>query len=124
MSGVILCNLSDIRQLINEERQYWLFDLLDALGVPDEVYDAGSIDEYRESMDELGIEIILKTSGDVDVYKKQWYEEDNEENCGWLPVTKDHLVGQWKEPKRIRKVDGKEVYYEVHLNEWSILRMR
>ncbi|KKL28686.1 hypothetical protein LCGC14_2372650 [marine sediment metagenome] len=124
MTEIILCNLSDANKIINEERLYWVNEVLDALSVPEETYDVSTIDEYRANMDELGIEVELRTSGDVDVYKKEWHEGETEESSGWLPPTKEHLVAQWREPTRIRKVEGKDVYYELHLNEWSILNMR
>lgn len=123
MGNVILCNLSDANYIIEEERFYWISDVLDALSVPEEVYDSKTIDEFRDKMDDFGIEVELSTDGSVKVYKKQWYE-DGEENVGWLPATKDHLVAQWNEPTRVKRVEGKEVYYEIHLNEWSILNMR
>jgi len=124
MSDVILCDLSDANNVINEERLFWVNEILDALGVPEEVYDVDTIDEYRAMMDELGIEVELSTNGDVDIYKKEWHESEVEEESGWLPVEKEHLVAQWREPVRVKKVEGKSVYYEIHLNEWSILNMR
>jgi len=120
MSNTILCNLSDVLDIIEEERLYWANDVLDALGVPEEVYDSKSIDEYRENMSALGIDVELGTSGDVKIYKLEWSEIHH----GWLPRTEDHLVAHWKDPKRVKRISGKEVYYELHLDEWSILNMR
>jgi len=124
MSNVILCNISDAQQVIDEERLYWVSDVLDALNVPDEVFDATDIRDYRYDMEQLGIEVELHSNGDVDVYKKQWHEGPTEDSSGWIPPTEDHLIAQWKEPTRIRRIEGKDVYYEIHLNEWSILNMR
>ena len=124
MSDVILCNLEDANTIIDEERMYWVSEVLDALGVPEEVYDVETIDEYRDKMDEFGVEVHLSTTGDVNVYKKEWHYSENEEEEGWIPPEKEHLVAQWKEPVRVRKVEGRDVYYEIHLNEWSILNMR
>lgn len=124
MSDVILCNLSDSRKSIEEERLYWISDVLDALGVPDEVFDATDIRDFRYDMEGFGIEIELCTDGCVNVYKKQWHEGRTEKDSDWLPATEDHLVAQWKEPTYIKKVEGNEVYYELHINEWSILNMR
>jgi hypothetical protein len=122
--SIILCNLSDANKIIDDERSRWVSEVLNALEIPDEVYDFKTIEEFRISMNEFGVDIILGTNGDVDIYKKQWHAGETEEKSGWLPITKDHLVAQWKEPERIRKVDGKGVYYEIHFKEWSILNMR
>lgn len=119
---VILCNLSDANKVINEEREYWISDVLDTLEIPDAVFDATDIDDFRARMEEQGVEVQLSTTGDVDVYRKEWFKGSSEESSGWLPPTEEHLVGQWREPKRIKKIDktDKSVYYEIHLNEWSI----
>ena len=124
MGDIILCDLSDANTVINEERLFWVNEVLDALGIPEEVYEAKTIDEYRGMMDEFGIEVELSSNGTVDIYKKEWNESEAEEETGWLPTEKEHLVAQWKEPTRIKKVEGKSVHYEIHLNEWSILNMR
>lgn len=124
MSNIILCNISDTTKTIAEERLYWISEVLDALGVPDDVFDATDIREYRYDMEELGIEVELHSSGNVNVYKKKWHDGQTEEQSGWLPAAEEYLVAQWKEPTYIRKVEGRDAYYEVHLNEWSILNMR
>lgn len=124
MSNVILCNLSDARKSIEEERLYWVSDVLDALGVPDEVFGATDIRDFRYDMEGFGIEVELCADGCVNVYKKQWHEGKTEEDSDWLPPTEDHLVAQWKEPTYVKKIEGNEVYYELHINEWSILNMR
>ncbi len=117
----ILCNLSDANDIINEEREFWITDVLDALKIPDEVFEASSIDDFRFLMEERGIEVQLSTTGEVNVYRKEWYDGTSEENSGWLPSTDEHLVAQWKTPTRTKKLDeNKEVYYEITLNEWSI----
>lgn len=123
MANVILCNLSDAQEVIKEERLYWINEVLDALGVPDEVFEASDISDFRYEMEGLGIEVELHSNGNVDVYKKQWHTGPTEETSGWLPATKDHLVAQWKEPTYVRRKEGREVYYELHINEWSILSM-
>ena len=124
MSNIILGNLSDAVKTIEEERLFWTNDVLDALGIPEEAFEVDSIDEYRNNLDELGIEVELSTNGLVNIYKKEWHQGLSEEDSGWLPAEKEHLVAQWKEPTRIQKIDGKDVYYEIHLNEWSILNIR
>ncbi len=124
MSTVVLCNLSDVNKVTEELRLEWINDVLDTLDVPDEVFEAKDINSYRAEMEELGIEILLYSSGEVDVYKKTWVEGNTEFNTGYLPPKKINLVAQWKLPERVRRIDGNEVYYELHLNEWSITNMR
>lgn len=124
MSYTILCNISDANIIIEEEKMRWIYEILEALRVPEEVYNCKNIDEYREKMEEMGIEVILVTNGNVNVYKKAWHEGPTPEQCGWLPATNEHLVAQWKEPEYVMKLEGKDAYYEIHLNEWSILNMR
>ena len=120
MAKVILCNLSDVNKVVEEERLYWVFDVLETLNVPDSIFDATDIRDFRYDMEELGIEVNLCSNGDVNVHKKHWYNGPTDDTSGWLPPTDDHLVAQWKEPKYIKKIEGTEVYYEIHLNEWSI----
>lgn len=125
MSNIILCNLSDALEVINEARLYWTYEVLDALGVPDEIlFETDDINEYRYEMEGLGIEVELKNNEEVDIYKKEWYEGPSEEHSGWLPPTEEHLVAQWKKPTRIMKVEGNDVYYEIHINEWSMFNTR
>ena len=120
MSNIILCNLSDAIQVINEARLDWIKTTLSDLGVPENILEIKDIRELRyELSDNFGIEVDLFFNGDVHVYKKQWNNSSKESLQGWLPVKKEHLVAQWKEPKRIRKVEGKNVYYEIHLDEWT-----
>ncbi len=123
MSDVILCNLSDANEVIEEARNNWINDVLVSLGVSEEIIQTANIRKFRhEVADGLGIEVELKTNGEVDVYKKRWNNSELEELQGWLPIKKEHLIAQWKEPKRIRKVEGQDVYYEIHLDEWSAVR--
>lgn len=125
MSNVILCNISDANNIIKEERENWIYNVLVMLNVTEEILDSvPNVDKYRYHMYELGIEVELQSNGNIDIYKKQPYMDQAGEITDWLPPTKDHLVAQWKEPTRVKKVEGKNVYYEIHLNEWSILNMR
>jgi len=126
MDNVVLCNLSDAPQVIKEEKHLWIRNVLMGLGLSEEMLDNSSkdVDKYRHLMGEEGIEIETNSNGDVNIYKMQWHEGTTESTSDWLPPVKEHLVGQWKEPTYIKKIDGKDVYYELHLNEWSILNMR
>lgn len=119
MSDIILCNISDINETIAEARMDWINDVFDTLGIPDEVFEVSDIKDYRMNMEDLGIEIISYSNGDVNVYKKAWHE--NGDFSGWLPPKEEHLVAQWKMPERVMRLDiDRSMYYEIHLNEWSI----
>lgn len=126
MAKTILCDLSDARKIVEEEKLYWAFKVLENLGVTDEVYDVDNIDDFRYNMDELGIEVEYVTDGTVNIYKKHWFDGGNDSMSGWLPAKKEHLVAQWKEPTYVKRVDrvNRSAYYEIYLNEWSIGNMR
>ena len=125
MGRVVLCNISDAHDVILEERHEWIHDVLIGLGLPEEtIAQSGDIDTYRYLMGEEGIEVEMTSNGDVNIYKMRWHNGPTEFTSDWLPPDEDSLVGQWKEPTYVRKIAGKEVYYELHLNEWSILNMR
>jgi len=130
MSNIVLCNLSDANKVVQEERFFWLVDVLISIGIPEEVI-SKDIRKFRGDMEQMGIEIIQNSSGNIDIYRKRWHKGDTEEGSGWLPAKEENLVAQWKEPKRIMRVeypDGKKiktkgVYYEIQLNEWSAIPM-
>jgi hypothetical protein len=124
MSSIVLCNLSDAVSVIAEEREQWTLGVLASLGVSEDLVGAANIDEFREGMEQLGIEVIESSAGKINIYKKVWHDGESEELSGWLPATDKNLVAQWDEPKYIKKIEGKDVYYEIHLNEWSILKTR
>ena len=128
VAETILCNLSDANATIKEARDEWIIEVLLALGISEEIielgFDGRGRDDYIYEMDELGIAVELHSSGEVDVYKKVWIDSETEENSGWLPSTKQHLVAQWKIPERVRRIKGNKVYYELHLREWSIANVR
>lgn len=119
MSDVILCNISDANNIIEETRIEWVNEVFDTLNIPDEIFDVKDIQEYRMKMNDLGMDIIMYANGEVDIYRKVWYENATE--AGWLPVKEEHLVAQWKTPERIMRVDTKgNMYYEIHIKAWSI----
>ena len=119
MQTTILCELSDAVALINEERLSWTFSVLEALGIPKEVFSSKSIDEYRLEMNKFGVDVELTSGGDVNIFKKTWHDDKNPEMIGWLPNTQANLVAQWKEPDYVKKIEDGKVYYEIRLNEWS-----
>lgn len=122
--NIVLCDLSDANNTISELRDEWIIDVLLTLNISESVVEMGFDSESRKDflyeMNEVGISIELYSSGEVDVHKKVWIDGNTEETSGWLPATDKHLVAQWKKPEKIRRIDGKEVYYELHLKEWCV----
>ena len=117
---VILCNLSDTVKTIDEEREKWMYDVLSSLGVNDSIFSL-PIDQFRDKMEEIGVEVELFSNGDVNIYKKQWHRGKTEERSGWLPSKKENIIAQWKKPRIVKRIDGKYVYNEIHINEWSAI---
>jgi len=123
MSEVILCNLSDSVSILEQKRKEWVCDISQALGYGETDLDFNDVSSFRSELNRIGVHIELKSSGEeIDVYKCEWREDKNE--SGWLPISKKHLIAQWKKPKYIRKRDEKGMYYELHINEWSMLKSR
>ena len=124
MASIVLCNISDVVSVIAEEKTKWVHSILEALGVQEDTFKLTNIDEYRNKMEDMGIEVIYYTGGNINIYKKVWHEAKTQEGSGWLPPTDENLVAQWREPEYVKKIEGNEAYYEVHTKEWSILNMR
>lgn len=125
MTDVILCNISDANDVINESRLHWTYEILSNIGVPDNIlFETHDIRDFRYKMEEFGIEVIINNNEEIDIFKKKWHAGQSDELSGWLEPTEEHLVGQWKKPERVRVVDGKSVYYEIRLNNWSMFNMR
>ena len=127
MSEIILCDIADALEVIADARDEWVISAMIALKISEDVIEMGfgystDYDDFRYHMNEEGIEINIGSSGEVDIYKKVWVDGETENSSGWLPTQKEHLVGQWETPERVRKIskDRKEVYYELHLKEWHL----
>jgi hypothetical protein len=120
MPTIIQCNLSDAQSVINDARIEWVFNTLRALKIPEDVLNEKNIDNYRSEMESLGVEVVYSTSGQIDVYKKTRIKKG--EDGLWLPAEKENLIAQWKEPRYAKKIDESGVYYEIHLNEWSMFK--
>jgi len=128
VAEIILCNLSDAKEVIEEARDEWIINTLLALDIPEEVieagYDALKRDDYIYEMNERGITIELYSNGEVNVYKQVWVNGQTDEQSGWLPPNKKHLVAQWKLPEKVKRVEGNDVYYEIRLKQWSVANVR
>jgi hypothetical protein len=122
MGEIILCNISDVNSILKQKREEWVYNILGQLGFEDEIQ-CDNVFAFRDIMNDFGLHIELKSGGEeVDIYKREWH--GNQESGGWLPIQKKHLIAQWKSPKFVRTIDGKDVYYEIHTNEWSMIKPR
>jgi hypothetical protein len=123
MSEVILCNISDANQILQEKRKEWVYNILELLEVPQEIISCRNISQFRGGLSQLGLHVETKSGGEeVDIYKLEWYGDESRE--GWLPINSKYLIAQWKRPKYIRRVEGEDVYYELQINEWSMVRKK
>ena len=101
MALTILSNKGEEQEAIMEARQEWLIDVLLAFSVPEEAFDLED-DEIRQYMQTAGIEV--------------WYHHD-----GSVSVERNgKLVAEWKSPEFTLIKEGKELYYEIHVQEWAL----
>ena len=127
---VYLCDISKAKSTIDDIKAEWVEEVLSVLGVPDDIIKTDDIYYFRHIAGKMGIDVDHCSSGDIRIYKKKWHKVIvinngvEEDVGGWLLPEKEDLVGEWKEPIYIRKVENKKVYYELHLNQWSILDTR
>lgn len=122
MGKIIMCNIEDLKKTFLEERREWIFEVLISIGIDEETIALYKTNprEFRARMDDIGVEIITHSNLDVDVYKLEFYENEETGENGWLPEDEKYLVAQWKEPTIIRKKDEYGSFYEIELNEWSL----
>ena len=120
MSEVILCNISDANQILKDKRKEWVYNLLELLEIPPEIINCTNVFQLRGELGQYGLHVETKSGGEeIDVYKREWH---GDENGGWLPLDPKYLIAQWKRPKYVRRVEDEDVYYELHLDEWSMIR--
>lgn len=123
MSEVILCNISDANKILQEKRKEWVYNILELLEIPSEITNCPNVFRFRGGLGQYGLYIETKSGGEeIDVYKREW--RGDQETGDWLPLASKYLIAQWKRPKYIRRVEGEDIYYELHLNEWSMVRAR
>lgn len=106
MKITMLVNRVDFRESINEERDSWVYTLLNYLGVGINIineYDMPDLVEYLYFND---IEVIDYPSIEA------------------VQVIKDgEVVGEWGGPEFVLKKDKEtgDMYYEVSIETWSIM---
>lgn len=103
MTKVILADRYNEHNIINEEKEIWVYDVLVALGADEKVLSSISKEKMSEYLTILEMEVWDNFDETIDIYRK------------------GKLVGQWKKPKLKLIKEGKDkYYYEIHLNEWSL----
>lgn len=125
VAETILCDLSDANSIIKEIKNEWIVEVLSGLGIAEDIIElglSGNYEEYISAMNELGISIELFSGGEINIYKKVWFDGVSEDSSGWLPVSDKHLIAQWKRPEKIRRVENStgKLHYEIHFKQWSV----
>lgn len=103
MSNIILANRGDEQKIVAEEKEEWVYQVLLALGIDEKILTELDNKDIVDFLNTVGIEIF-----------------DNLGEESVKIVKNNKTVAEWKQPKFILKKDGKEYYYEIHLNEWAL----
>lgn len=102
----ILCSRGDELETIKEEKVEWVFKVLKALGLDEEIlrHNLDEKDDIERYLQVNEIEIVDNLdNGELDIFRKR------------------KLVGQWKQPRLIlHKEKSNNWYYEIKLNEWAL----
>ena len=103
MSAIILADRQDVQQIIDEEKEIWVYDVLVALGAAEDVLVSIKEEDMSQYLSLLEMEVWNVVGGSVDVFRK------------------GKIVAQWKAPKLTLIKEGKDkYYYEIQLNEWAL----
>lgn len=110
---IILADRTDELPAVEEERQAWLQKVLVALGADKDIIKDNTIGA-KNHIESLGLDVVLKRD-EIDIFRYEFEEID-----GRFVEKDKYLVAQWFEPKFILKTDGKDKYYEIHIDEWAL----
>jgi len=102
MSNIILVNRGEEQKVIKEEKEEWIYQVLMALGIAEEILVELNNEDLISYLTSLGIEIFDNYDESIDIYRN------------------GKTVAQWKEPKLIMRKEDKQYYYEIHLDEWAL----
>lgn len=97
---IVLADKGDEQNVIEEEKEEWLHEVLQALGVPVKAFDLDSND-FRQYLSNMNIEIWSNPEGELDIYQGET------------------IIAQWKTPKFVLVKDKPKWFYEIHLNAWA-----
>lgn len=92
---IILANRGEESKIIEEEKDEWVGEILDALGIPEV-----SNENAKEYLMSYGIEIWRHADGKIDIYKD------------------DEIIAQWKNVEYVL-IKDKPSYYKIHIDAWA-----
>lgn len=123
MSDVLLCNTGDANKIVIEARSEWIDSVLSDLGISIGEIDKQNISALRGELMQHGILVDYNiATEEVNIYKCSWHSDQFQE--GWLPPETKNIIAQWKRPSYIKKIEGRDIYYEIHLNKWSFKKTK
>jgi len=103
MSSVILADRYDAQNIIDEEKEVWVYNVLVALGADEDILTSIPKEEMSEYLSLLEMEVWNNANSTVDIFRK------------------GKLVAQWKVPKlKLIKEGRNKYYYEIQLDEWAL----
>jgi len=103
MSNIILANRGDEQKIIAEEKEEWIYQVLVALGVPEDFLVDSNNEQVVDYLNTLLIEVFDNLGEEsVEIWKN------------------GKVVAKWSIPKLILKKEKDEYYYEIHTNEWAL----
>jgi hypothetical protein len=97
----ILADKGDEQKVIEEEKAEWVFEVLLALDINEQAFEL-NMEDLRDHLKELGIEVWNKYDGSVDIYRDE------------------KIIAQWKVPNLVLVKDPKRWYYEIYVNNWAL----
>lgn len=103
MGDVVLADKGDEQRVIAEEKEEWIYQVLMALGVAEEILVDLSNDDIVSYLTSIEIEVFDNHDDTIDILRE------------------GKLVAQWKKPRLVLVKEGfRKYYYEIHLNEWAL----
>jgi hypothetical protein len=103
MDNIILVDKGDEQKVIAEEKEEWVYQVLLALGVAEEILVDLNNDDIVSYLTSIKVEIFDNCDGTIDIMRE------------------GKVVAQWKVPELILVKEGpRKYYYEIHINEWAL----
>ncbi len=103
MSDIVLADKGDEQKIIAEEKEEWIYQVLMALGVPEEILIELNNNDIVGYLTSVEIEIFSNYDDTIDILRE------------------GKIVAQWKQPKLVLIKEGfNKYYYKIHINEWAL----
>ena len=103
MGDIILADKGDEQKIIAEEKEEWVYQVLMALGVAEEILVDLNNDDIVSYLTSMEIEIFDNCDGTIDIMRK------------------NKLVAQWKVPELILiKESSRKYYYKIYIKAWAL----